>query len=535
MPSNSFQFTKNENGFTSLRTELLKASESLRPVALWLLTLIIWLPWLGNLPLRDWDEGLIAHISRSTVQQNGWEILLPRNGASAYLNKPPGLHWLIGGATELFGNHEWSVRLAPALLASLAVPLIMLVRRELTPQTSKRSSLYAGLILMTLLPMARHGRLAMLDGTLLSSSLLLILGWIGSRRTPWKGVLAGLGATGLLMLKPPAVLGYGLIILAISAWERKLGLSRRAWQWLGLGIIPGVAWHLWHFTWRGNDALVMWGSQGLGRITAVVGENSGGWIMPATEVLEGGWPWLLLVPAGLQWVWNHRRESDSKWILGLFVGSALMVFPLRTQLPWYSHLLWPPIALLCGEGLNTLIESGQPRWIPRIWQSIGSALLIFTVLTSLQVFNWQLPLATTAVAGFGLLLGGSGLSAQTQFKRRRGLIALISGWSLALIFLWHSQLWLWELNESWDVRPLAAQVRTLPNNATVLLAGPTRPSMEWYGQRSIDQFHESPAEQQRPFWLISNDPPQHCSATSEPTEGWRLWHCIPSLSPTVKP
>ena len=191
--------------------------------------------------------------------------------------------------------------------------------------------------------------------------------------------------------------------------------------------------------------------------------------------------------------------------------------------------------MLCGEGLNTLIESGQPRWIPRIWQSIGSALLIFTVLTSLQVFNWQLPLATTAVAGFGLLLGGSGLSAQTQFKRRRGLIALISGWSLALIFLWHSQLWLWELNESWDVRPLAAQVRALPNNATVLLAGPTRPSMEWYGQRSIDQFHESPADQQRPFWLISNDPPQHCSATSEPTEGWRLWHCIPSLSPTVKP
>jgi 4-amino-4-deoxy-L-arabinose transferase-like glycosyltransferase len=548
---------KVEDGFTSLRSLLLNHNgtgavlgrrAAFTPLLLWALTLLLWLPWLGNLPLRDWDEGLVATVARSTWQQvveghHPFDGLIAYKWGGAYINKPPGLHWLIGGAVYNFGEADWVVRLVPCLLSSLAVPLIYWLRCGLNPTPATpdarrqrdRRALMAALILMTLLPMARHGRLAMLDGTLLSTSLLLILGWIGARHTPWKGVLAGLGATGLLMLKPPAVFGYGLIMVAISAWEQRLGISRRAWQWLGLGLTPGVAWHLWHFTWRGNDALVMWGSQGLGRITAVVGENSGGWIMPATEVLEGGWPWLLLVPTGLQWVWRHRREADSKWILGLFVGSALMVFPLRTQLPWYSHLLWPPIALLCGEGLNRLIEDGQPRWIPRTWQTIGSGLLILTVLTSLQDETWQLPLATTALAGLGLLLGGGGLSAQTQFKRRRGFIALIGGWSLALIFLWHSQLWLWELNESWDVRPLAAQVRALPKNATVLLAGPTRPSMEWYSQRSIDQFHESPTGQLRPFWLISNDPPQHCSATSEPTQGWRLWHCPPSLSPTSKP
>jgi 4-amino-4-deoxy-L-arabinose transferase-like glycosyltransferase len=196
-----FRTRRSEDETTSLRSSPLQDNGRWRlvtvplPLLLWLLTLLVWLPWLGNLPLRDWDEALVAGVARSTTAQPAWEWLLAiKNSEAIYLNKPPGLHWLIGASIQRFGEDEWAVRLMPSLLSSLAVPLIVILRRQLSHgQGAERSALCSGLILMTLLPMARHGRLAMLDGTLVSCSLLLISGWLSSKRWPWHGLLAGLG------------------------------------------------------------------------------------------------------------------------------------------------------------------------------------------------------------------------------------------------------------------------------------------------------------------------------------------------------
>ena len=62
---------------TTLQTDLLNFKRELRKVLrepallCWLLTLVIWLPWLGNAPLRDWDEGIVASVAQSTVDQTG--------------------------------------------------------------------------------------------------------------------------------------------------------------------------------------------------------------------------------------------------------------------------------------------------------------------------------------------------------------------------------------------------------------------------------------------------------------------------------
>ena len=100
---------KVEDETTSLRTSPLQDNGRWGlvtvqlPLLLWLLTLLIWLPWLGNVPLRDWDEALVAGVSRSTAAQPAWDWLLAfKNSEAIYLNKPRGLHWLIGASIKRF-------------------------------------------------------------------------------------------------------------------------------------------------------------------------------------------------------------------------------------------------------------------------------------------------------------------------------------------------------------------------------------------------------------------------------------------------
>ena len=501
---------------------------------MWLLTLCLWLPELGNLPLRDWDEGLVANVARSTIArmnlgQAGTDWFMAWKWDEAYLNKPPGLHWLIGTSTQVFGEQEWAVRLVPCLIASLAVPLLLLLRRQLGGDGAENKALLASLILMTLMPMARHGRLAMLDGSLVTSVLLLWTGWLSSRSTPWHGLLAGLGATGILMLKAPALIGFVLITAGISVLNRRQSnWSASSLLWVCAGISPGIAWHIWHLAHRGSAAFVMWGGQGFSRVAGVVGDSTGAFIMPITEVLEGGWPWLLLLPLGTRMAWQQRNESAGRWELGLLMGSAALVLPLRSQLPWYSHLLWPAIALLCAEGLYQVLVSGRPRWIGKLWILMGAALLLTSLILLLSSQSIAAPRLALLCAGVGLLLGGRQLIQARQLQRRVGLLILLIGWGSALLAFWHSQLWLWELNESWDPRPVANAIRELPADAEVVLDGPTRPSVSWYANRKTLR---NTKQIQGEYWVVSKQAPKGCAingARLKPLKGkepWQLWHC----------
>ena len=501
---------------------------------MWLLTLGLWLPGLGNLPLRDWDEGRVASVARSTISRWDWgstggDWLLAWKWDEAYLNKPPGMHWLIGTSTQFFGDNEWAVRLMPCLISSLAIPLLLLLRRQLGGRDAENKALLGAVILMSLIPMARHGRLAMLDGSLVTSTLLLWTGWLSSRSVPWHGLLAGLGATGILMLKPPALIGFLLMTAAISWLDR----HQSRWKatsmvWVCAGISPGLAWHGWHLAQRGSSGLVMWGGQGFSRVAGVVGDSTGAFIMPLTEVLEGGWPWLLLLPLGIRLAWQQRGDSAGRWELGLLFGSAALVLPLRSQLPWYSHLLWPAIALLCAEGLYQVLVCGRPRWIGKLWLLIGAALLLASLVMMLGSQSIALPRLALIFAGAGLFAGGRQLIQAKKQQRRRGLITLLIGWGCALLALWHSQLWLWELNESWDPRPVASAIRDLPAEAKVVLDGPTRPSMGWYANREMLQ---DSAQIKGPHWVVSKQLPNGCAlegAQLNSTRGknpWQLWYC----------
>ncbi|WP_025781666.1 ArnT family glycosyltransferase [Candidatus Synechococcus spongiarum] len=493
------------------------------PLLLWLLTCVLWLPWLGNVPLRDWDEAGIARTALEFAQAVDLNGLLPTRWGEPYLNKPPGLHLLVALAIRLGGTYEAVLRLAPAMLSTAAIPLVVLIQRELAFQSRQSSpqlrgpvadeGLATGLILMTTLPMARHGRLLMLDGAMISATLLLWWGLLLLQKQPRRGAgLAGLACSALLLLKPPAamaflVLGLAATLLAtlpmngqrqgkslLQQWR----CSWRAMVFRGLlGCLPGLAWHGWHLYSRGDGALLMWGRQGFGRLVEALEGHDQGLSVPAFEILKGGWPWLLLLPLGLQLAWRQRRQPAGRWRLGILAGCLGVVLSLKTQLPWYSHILWPPLACVEGPALARLWRERRTGQLGIPLLLLGLALLVATVLQALAIVHglplWPLLSAGVAFATAAIVL-------LRGFSVRWALGMLVAGWWVALLCFWATPLWLWELNEAWPTRAVGHLVGTLPPEEPVFIQGPGRPSLSWYGERLIPP---RPAQAQRPHHLVA--------------------------------
>ena len=483
-------------------------------LGLWLLALLLALIQLGAVPLRDWDEGIVARVALELSQRPWPDWLLPTYLGSPYLNKPPGMHLLIAFLIRLWHQvtgpnltlpPEWLIRLAPAVASSLLLPLLALVQRRLRP-AEPRAALATAVICLTLLPLVRHGRLAMLDGSQLSAMALVWLGLLladrSSRASLNGGVWAGLGGSALLLLKAP-VAPVTLAVALLLRWLDR-DLDRRAWTLLlgGLviGLLPGLAWHGWSWWVRGNDALVMWGPQGIARFTSTLENHAGGPLVPLMQILQGGWPWLPLWPGSLLLAWRQRRQRAGRWALGLTLASLLMVFPVATQLPWYSLLIWPPFAITCGPKLaqlwpkttdsNAAAARGDRR-IGWIWLGLGVLMLAGTAISftglasNLSPLRWLL-----LAAGLALIAGsGLGLASPGSSWRRWAGTALVCGWCTGLALLMASPIWNWELNEQppLDRRLLAG--RLLPGEWDVTdTKNMQRPSYVWYSNAPQGQL-----------------------------------------------
>ena len=527
---------------------------------LWGLGLGLALTGLGGTHLRDWDEGIVARVALELSTAPWHDKLWPTYWGDAYLNKPPGLHLLIAGLIGLWRALSGApaealppdalLRSLPALISSLLVPLVGLVQWRLRPG-DRLSALASAAVVLTLLPLARHGRLVMLDGTLLVAMVLVWWALLSAVPRPGRrgqlsllgwGLLAGLAGSALLLLKAPAALPLLLGPWLLRLGDRALGRPQLLSLGLGvlLGLLPGLGWHLGHLLVRGPEALVMWHEQGFARRADRLEGHSGGPLQPVLEVLEGGWPWLPLWPFGLALAWRQRRSTWGRWALGLTLLSALVVLPLRTQLPWYSLLLWPAFALVCGPALAWLVERRRPlppaaawlRRLPWLWSALGAALLLAGAVVAAGLV--ALPAAAGLLAlplGAGLLLGGGLLASPLAARRRLGaLLAVLGSW-LSLLLLMASPLWLWELNESWSTATAAGLLRRHAGPLVYLWQEAERPSLNWYAGRRVPP-EANPADVRRRAGegvdLLSRDVPRiegvRCDALDRlPKIG--LYHC----------
>ncbi|MEM9213158.1 MAG: glycosyltransferase family 39 protein [Cyanobacteria bacterium P01_F01_bin.150] len=483
-------------------------SDSLIGLSLLVAAVLIFTLGLGDVALRDWDEGLVAQVSKeiasASFRDNAW--LHPTLHGQPYFNKPPFVHWWVAIAYSIGGINEWTARLPGALATALSVFFLYRLGREMFPL--RLTAFFSASIYLTLLPVVRHGRLAMLDGMVLCAFLSLLLCSLRSRRSFSWALGIGLSLSVLILTKGIIAIPLMVIALVFIGWDTPRLLRAPPW-WGGilLGFVPGLLWYAAQGLHYGS---IFWDThflkQSLDRVAQVVEQHSGPPWYYGVELLKYSWPWLLFFPMGTVVVWNNRAHSWAKLIMVWGVGYFGLISMMGTKLPWYIMPFYPVFSLIIGLELQRIwqtISGLSPTLTPsRIYQWIllsNLILLAFIGLAGAGYFSGYLnnDLATPRMPDWSLslALGTLGLTmaiAAVLLRRRdrQFISVMLWGFYCCLLIFVTSHHWNWELGEDYEVKPIASMIRNSvePSKANlhILTSHPyNRPSLDFYSGYNV--------------------------------------------------
>jgi 4-amino-4-deoxy-L-arabinose transferase-like glycosyltransferase len=357
------------------------------------------------------DEGRYAEIAREMTAQNDWVV--PLLQGEPYLDKPPLLYWLTMLSYRVFGIHEWSARLAPALAVHCTILAVYLIGRR---SLGERAAFW-GAILLSLAPgFIGVGRLLLIDGLL---SLWVTLSTLAafealrreSLRWSWWAFSAcacGLGILtkgpiALVLLVPPLIAylwltgprrKQGWPMLALRAG----GINRLCLPFYALIVIAVLLpWHIavglrvpdffTHFFWRHNVLRFLSPFDHLEPIWYYIPVFLGG-MLPGTLLLVKFVHFLL---SGASETAERRCPE-----LGFFLlagGWCLLFFTASgSKLPTYILPAFPPLALALGYCLSVSRLAGARRLLAAVGVSFSILLVAHFILVPWYA-NYRSPVA----------------------------------------------------------------------------------------------------------------------------------------------
>jgi 4-amino-4-deoxy-L-arabinose transferase-like glycosyltransferase len=370
-----------------------------------LLVLVVTLPTLGERPLR-FEEG--RRVVQILAMAEGGPMLRPETFGEHYVNKPPGLPWLMLWSSNLFGGiSEFAIRI-PSIIAVLGGALLAgLVAHRLAPADRRIAALGAAAAFIGSTGIFMTLRLAETDGPAIFFAMLALTIWMLARLAgrlgvlAWAGIAAALGAA-IFIKGPPPTLFAILPMVIVPLRQRRWGELAALVVALGVAALPILTW-----VWANADAAT---PQHLSREMRLVSGSFDAWLLslkavPATFA-NGIAQALPAIALGLGYLWRERawRWRETEWpTYALFIASVPM---------FVIVLLWPGSVGRYG--------------LPAIWPfAVLSGLLIERMW---QARNWQGRLAPTITAAMLLVFlavqGTYGaLEGRTDFQRRQRAIA----------------------------------------------------------------------------------------------------------------
>ncbi len=323
---------------------------------------------IGNRPLSVPDEGRYVEIPREMVETGNY--LTPRLNGVKYFEKPVLFYWLEASSIKLFGLHESTLRLWPALFALFGCLSVYVAGRRLF---SRRTGLVATIVLATNVLYYSMSRAIILDmpvSAFLTAALLSFL--VGMHEIP--GLRRRLLLWSFYVFCAFAVLTKGLIGIVIpgiiiGAWIVMLG------EWrvlktiylpsgLALFLLIAAPWHILII--RANPEFFHFyfiQEHFLRYLTKMHDRYHPAWFF-IPIILAGLFPWSVFLMQSVRYSlptsWFERYEHRDALFLILWAGLVFLFFSgSDSKLVPYILPVFPPLALLIGRYLADAWDSKE--------------------------------------------------------------------------------------------------------------------------------------------------------------------------------
>jgi 4-amino-4-deoxy-L-arabinose transferase-like glycosyltransferase len=462
----------------------------------------LWLIALGNVPLRDWDEGYYGVVARDMFRTKNW--FYPTYLGEPFLFKPPLIMWLITVTYYLGGISEFTTRFSGAFLTAAGVPLLYLLGKEIFK--NRWISLFSTWVYLTLLPVVRHGRLAMFDGAINTFWIFAFFCLLKARKDSKWAIGFGVSMGAIALTKGILVLALGAIALLFVLCDRQFKLFKNFYFWLGiiLGFLPAIIWYCAQIQHYGNEFIQFhFYHQSFARLATTVDGHDRAYYYYLIELIKYTIPWLLFLPGGLLLAWRERNQSWSKLVIvgmGSYMG---IISAMGTKLPWYIMPVYPFVALAVGAYLEKL-------WHSQKYSLFYVVIFIFLAIVALggcSYFILSDPQPILIVMALILSVTMALVAWKIKKSDRRFIPILFIGTYLSLFLFFNSHSWVWEINEAFSVKPIAELIRkNTPSDITIYTSfGYSRPSLDFYSDRrviSVDKMQLQQLQSRRVYLLL---------------------------------
>lgn len=402
-------------------------------LALFLFSLLLFIPGMQQIPALDRDEVHFAQASRQMLQDK--QFFQVRFQDTTRFQKPPGINWLQAASVWSFSNADsnqiWPYRLPSCLAALFSILMTYyFVRRFVNQQTA----LIAAALLASSLLLVVEAHLAVIDASLLLSVVLMqgslgvvYLAFKQQKNVHWIWPLIFWLAMSIgMVLKGVTPLVGGLSILCLCACEKQVSWLKKLAFWKGFTLFLGLS-LLWIFLLnhaeQSNYFAKMLQNDLLPKLQG--GHESHGkpplfhlLLLPLTF-----WPASLFLFQGLHHGWQKRNEPLIRFLLAWMLPTWLFFEIMPTKLPQYLLPVFPPLAILCALAIEAIRQASDSPKVSRL-------------LKLLQMGWYVLSLGLAAAIifiSYYLVQQGSASSAV--------LILFISVAALiAVYYAWHAQM-----------------------------------------------------------------------------------------------
>ena len=372
----------------------LKGNRTSISVAIFLASLLLFVPFLGSSHLFDWDEVNFAEAAREMLVTGEYSYV--QINFRPFWEKPPLFIWMQALSMSIFGVNEFAARLPNAICG--AVTLVVLFNIGSNLLSARFGLLWVLVYAGSLLPQF-YFRSGIIDPWF---NLFIFLGIhqlitateneiLNRKRLSISAILIGLA----VMTKGPTAVGLVGICAAvyfITSYKNHKWKTTDAIIYLATVMVVGFSWFLIEIA-RGHGYVIQ---EAIDYHIRLFSESEAGHGQPfyyhPIVLLIGCFPMSLF----LIFSWTRKSESNSeiahykKWMTILFWVVLIVFSIVKTKIVHYSSLAYFPMSFLVAWFLHTAIHK---QIALKLWHQIvlglfvillGTAFLLLGILDTIK-------------------------------------------------------------------------------------------------------------------------------------------------------